>query len=158
MRILRSCAGAAAVEMGLIAPIIISMMIFMIDVGVALLSQAQIAQALATSAEYATLAGQNSVASATIAANAKTYASAVSNAFLGTPTVTAVVNNGAGTGAKCCIGSSWSCSTTTTSCADGSTPGSYLKVTAQYPFKTLFPTDTYLLGTTLSDTIVAPLQ
>ena len=52
----------------------------------------------------------------------------------------------------------WTCSPTTTSCADGSTPGTYLTVTAKYPFNALFSTDTYLVGATLSDSIVAPLQ
>ena len=48
----RARSGAAALEMALLAPIFVSLMVFTIDVGIALLSQVQIAQALATSAEY----------------------------------------------------------------------------------------------------------
>lgn len=151
--------GVAAVELALLAPILIMMMIAVIDFGASLLSRAQIARALAGSAAYASLAGQNSVADATILSNARTVAAAVVSAFVAAPTVTAVVNQGAAAGAKCCPGTVWSCSTTTGfTCVDGSSPGVYLTVTAQYPFKPLFPADVYLAGKTLTDSIVAPLR
>jgi Flp pilus assembly protein TadG len=151
--------GVAAMELALLAPIMIMIMIAVIDFGAALLSRAQIAHALAGSAEYASLAGQNNVALATIAANARAVASVVASQFLATPTVTAVVNQNAAAGSKCCPGTTWSCSATAGFiCADGSTPGIYLTVTAQYPFKPLFAADVYLAGKTFTDSIVVPLQ
>ncbi len=45
-----------------------------------------------------------------------------------------------------------------TTCADGSTPGTYLTVTTQYPFLALFPGDTYLVGKTLNERMVSILQ
>lgn len=151
--------GVAAVELALLAPVMIMIMIAVIDFGAALLSRAQIAWALAGSAEYASLAGQNNVAVATIAANARIVASAVVSQFLAAPTVTAIVNQSATAGSKCCPGTTWSCSTAAGfSCADGSTPGVYLTVTAQYPFKPLFAADVYLTGKTFTDSIVAPVQ
>jgi Flp pilus assembly protein TadG len=165
MRRLRDRSGVAAVETALVAPIFVALMIGTLDMCAALLSKAQIAQALATAGQYATLAGQNknTVATATIIANAKAYAGAVSNSFLGTPTTkTAVINNNAAAGSKCCLpsstGGAWTCSTSTTSCADGSTPASYITITVTYPFKPLFPADSLVLGKSLSGSIVAPLQ
>lgn len=151
--------AVAALEMALMAPVLTTVMIAALDVGGAVLTKAQIARALAGSAEYATLAGQNAVASATIVTNARAIAGTVSSSFAGTPTVTAVVNNNAASGSKCCPGATWSCSTSTSfTCADGSAPGIYLTVTATYPFTPLFPADTRLVGKTLTDTVVAPLQ
>jgi hypothetical protein len=119
-----------------------------------------VARVLAASAEYATLAGQNGVTWATIQTNAQSIASSVTSAFVGTPTVTAVVNQGAAAGSKCCLNNStWSCSTSSSlTCTDGSTPGVYITVTAQYPLRTLFSGDTYLTGTTLTDKVVAPVK
>ncbi len=146
-------------EMALLAPLLISLLIAVTDFGTALLSQAQIARAVARSAEYATLAGQNSVATATIITNARTIAGAVASPFVGTPIVTAVVNQGVALPSKCCPDSAGlHCTARTSTCADGSTPGVYIKVQAQYPFLPLFSVDTYLTGATLSDSIVAPLQ
>lgn len=150
-------AGVAGLELALMSPILILLTIMAVDFCGALSSRAQIARALANAAEYATLAGQNSVAQTTIAANARTLAGTVANGFVGTPTTTAVVNNGVA-GSKCCIGASWNCSTTLTTCGDGSSPGVYITITASYAFTPLFPSDTTLAGKTLTDSITAPLQ
>lgn len=159
MKIFRDRSAVAAVELAILAPVPIMLMIASIDFGVALLSHAQIARALESAAEYATLAGQNNVAFATIAGNARTLAGAVSSGFVGKPTVVAVVNNAAPTGSQCCPGSVWSCSTAAGfSCADGSTPGTYLTLTASYPFLPLWSTDTLLAGRTLVETVVVPLK
>jgi Flp pilus assembly protein TadG len=161
MRRRSSRAGVAGLEFALVAPILVTLMIASIDFGAALLSKAQISQALALAAEYATLAGQNTTTSAptnaTIMANAKTYAGSLASAFVGTPTVTAVLNNGAAAGSTCCPGTVWTCSTATT-CADGSSPGTYLKISVTYPFKPLFTADARLVGKILSDSIVVPVK
>lgn len=161
MTLRRDKAGVAALEFGLIAPTLIAVLVAVIDFGAALRSQAQITRAIASSAEYATLAGQaQKLTNQAIANNVQTYAGGVSSSFLGTPVITAVVNQGAATGAKCCLTTtSWSCSTASGfTCADGSTPGVYITIKATYPFNALFPTDTYLVGKTLTASIVAPLQ
>jgi Flp pilus assembly protein TadG len=153
--------GVAAMELALVSPVLVALIIASVDVGAAFLSKAQIVQAVTTAGEYATLAGQNpnKIASATIAANAKTYASAVSSILLGTPTVTVLINNGAATGSTCCVGSAWTCSTSTTfTCADGSVPGNYITITASYPYKAIFAADKLLTGKVLTDTIVARLS
>ncbi len=154
--------GVAALELALVAPILVTLMIAVIDFGAALLSKAQITEALAAAAAYSTLAGQNTTTNptqASIAANAKTIAGSLASAFVGAPTVTAVVNNGAAKGSKCCPGTIWACSTVANfTCTDGSSPGNYITITASYPFKALIATDKYLVGKTLSDSIVAPLS
>lgn len=154
-----SSSGIAALEMALIAPLLVSVIIVAVDFGAALLSKARITRALESSAEYATLAGQNSIAWSTIKTNAMAIASSVTSPFLGTAIVDAHINQDLAAGSKCCPNSSGlNCGATTTSCTDGSTPGSYIKITVRYPFNALFSTDTYLTGTTLSDSIVAPIQ
>ena len=160
MRCLRDRSGVAALELALVAPILITLMIGSIDIGAAQLRQAQITRPLAASAEYATLAGQNNVAQATIISNAKTLAGALTGPFIGAPTVmSAVLNNNAAAGSTCCPGSTWTCSTVSGyACADGSTAGVYLTIKASYPFKALIAADTNLVGTTLSASIVARLQ
>ena len=150
--------GVAAVEMAICAPILISLFIASYDFGAALLSKARVQQALASAAEYATLAGLNGVSSASIAANAQTIAGALSSPFLGQPTVSAIVNAGAGSGSKCCLGTPWTCSTTTTSCSDGSTPGVYMKITASYPFKPVFTLDAALTGVVITGTVTLVLS
>ena len=160
MRWAHSRSGIAALEMALLAPMLATLMLLVIDFGAAFLSKARITRALQSGAEYATLAGQNNVALATVTSGAQSIAGAVTSSFLGTPTVTAVVNQGAATGSRCCVNSStWSCSTASNfTCADGSSPGVYLTLSARYPFRALFSLDTYLTGKTLSDSIVAPIQ
>ena len=161
MKPILSRSGVEALEMALVAPFLVTIIIAGIDFGGALLSQARVVRILADSAEYATLAGQNGVAWGTIQNNTKTIAMSATSPFLGTPTVNLpVVNQGAGAGSRCCIGSgTWSCSTSGTfTCADGSTPGVYITVTAQYPITTLFSADAFLTGGTLTESIVAPLQ
>ncbi len=151
--------GVAALEMALLAPMLAALLVAVIDFSGAILSKARVTRALERSAEYATLAGQNAVAWTTIAANAQTIASAVTGPFVGTPIVTAVVNAGLGTGSKCCPDNTgMHCGASTTSCGDGSTPGVYIQVQAQYPIRTLFSADAYLTGKTLTDSIIAPLQ
>ena len=154
--------GVAALELALVAPILVTLMIASIDFGAAVLSKAQISQALALAAEYTTLAGQNTTTSptnATIMANAKTYAGSLTSNFVGTPTVTVTLNNGAATGSTCCPGTTWTCSASTPfTCKDGSSPGTYLTIAVSYPFKPLISTDTRLLGKVLTDSIVVPVK
>jgi Flp pilus assembly protein TadG len=160
MRWSRSRSGVAALEMALLAPFLVTLMLVGIDFAAAILNTARITRALQSSAEYATLAGQNGVTWATIQTNAQSIAGSVTGAFVGPPIHTAIINQGAGAGSKCCLNNStWNCSTNSNlTCADGSTPGVYITLTAQYPFRALFSMDTYLTGRTLSDSIVAPLQ
>lgn len=160
MRWTHSRSGIAALEMALLAPVMATLGLLVVDFAAAFLSKARITRALENAAEYATLAGQNSVVASTIISGATTIAGNVSSSFLGIPTVTAVINQGAAAGSKCCLGTgTWSCSTSATfTCSDGSSPGVYITVSARYPFTPLFSLDTYLTGKTLSDQIVAPVQ
>ena len=160
MKLVRDRAGVAAVEMALVAPVYVSLLIAAVDLGGAVLCKAQIERTLAGAAQYASIAGQaNKLSAATIASNAQAYAAAARSPFLGTATVTTVVNNNAGTAATCCLGTSWTCSTASKfTCADGSAPGVYLSVTVNYPFKALFTADTLLTGKTLTDSVVVRLQ
>lgn len=159
MRLRRDRSGVAALEMALVAPVLVAILIASVDFGAALLSKAQVTEALAASAAYATLAGQNQVSQTSIVANAKGMAGGVQGAFLGTPVVTVSVNNGAAAGSACCPGSVWSCSTSTGfRCADGSTPGTYITIKASYPFVALIAADTLLVGKVLADQVTAVLQ
>jgi Flp pilus assembly protein TadG len=160
MKLFRDRSGIAALEMALVAPVYATLLIAIVDVGGAVLCQSRIERALAGAAQYASIAGQaNKLTATSIASNAQAYAAAVSSAFLGAATVTTVINNNAGTSATCCPGTTWTCSTSSSyTCSDGSSPGVYLAVTALYPFNTLFTTDTWLTGKTLTGTVVVRIQ
>ena len=159
MRLFRDRSGVAALEMAFVAPVLITVLVASIDFGAAMLAKAQVTNTLAASAAYATLAGQNQVAQATIVTNAKSLAGGLQSPFLGTPTVTAVVNNGAATGSACCPGTGWSCSTAANfTCADGATPGTYITITVSYPFLALIAADTRLVSKILTDHVTAVLQ
>ncbi len=159
MTLRRDRSGVAAIETALLAPLLVTSLIGITDFSMALLSRAQIARALAGSAQYATLAGQNGVATATIVANAKSMAGTVTNAFVGAPTASSVLNNGAAAGASCCPATTWRCSTSAGfTCADGSAPGTYLTVSVSYPFNAFWPADTWLLGKSIADSVVAPVK
>jgi Flp pilus assembly protein TadG len=147
-------------ELAIVGPVLVTLMIGGVDFGAAMLSKAQIIQALSGAAAYATLAGQNSsVTQATIVTNTESIAGAVSSPFLVKKSTNAVVNNGAASGSVCCPGSSWSCSTASGfTCSDGSSPGTYITITATYTFTPLFSGDTRLVGKTLTGTITAPLK
>jgi Flp pilus assembly protein TadG len=146
--------GVAAMELAIVGPVLVTLMIGGVDFGAAMLSKAQIIQALSGAA------GQNSsVTQATIVTNTESIAGAVSSPFLVKKSTNAVVNNGAASGSVCCPGSSWSCSTASGfTCSDGSSPGTYITITATYTFTPLFSGDTRLVGKTLTGTITAPLK
>ena len=160
--------GVSAVEMAMVAPILVTLLMAITDMGMALFCQAKITRAVAAAAAYATLAGQASQppSTAAIEANAITFAGGVSNSFLGTPVTKAIFNNplSVGTdnaaGSKCCPGTTWTCSTSAsfTTCPDSSSPGTYLTISATYPFKAFFGADNAIIGKTITETIVAPLN
>ncbi len=173
MRWARARSGVAALEMALLAPLLVTLMLVFIDFAAAFLDKARITRAVQNAAQYATAAGHNNVAPDSLISGATTIAQGVTSSFLGVPTVTTVINqdpnysssynssyHSYNNGSKCCLGTgTWSCSISPSlTCSDGSTPGVYITVTAQYPFTALFPLDTYLFGTTLSERIVARLQ
>jgi Flp pilus assembly protein TadG len=160
MRLWHSKKATAVLELAILAPIPIMLMIAAVDFGLALLSHAQLSRAVASAAEYATLAGQNNVAFATIAtATRALVAGTGTNGFLSSPAVTAIINNGAASGAQCCPGTTWVCSVAAGfTCANGATPGSYLTITASSTFTPLWATDSYLIGTVLTESVVVPLK
>lgn len=125
-RLGRDRAGVAAVELGLIAPILAALVIPMVDLGIGAYDKMRIQDAAEAAAQYAL-------------ANASSYnASSIQSAATNATTLSGVT----ATAAEAChcvtsgaLGSAVSCATT---CADGSTPGTYVSVSTQMSYSLLF--------------------
>jgi Flp pilus assembly protein TadG len=169
-------AGVAAMELAMIAPAFSTLLIMFVDVGKAYHQQVQIDSAVSNGAEFAYLGAQNGTAVATIMSELPTEVVAASSSLLSASNVSIYINNNQVTasttssqmstwwGQKCCLSGgagsavSWSCSSTTTSCADTSNPGVYVTVSASLPFTPYFPLDAKMTGKTLVSSITARVQ
>ena len=118
-------AGSAAVEFAVIAPLIIVMLIFVIDLGIGFYRKMQVENAAQAGAQYAAVNGfsASSVSNAVLAATSFSgiSASPAPTQFCGCPTSTGV------TAASC-----------SSACSGGSAPGTYVTVSAQADYSTIF--------------------
>jgi Flp pilus assembly protein TadG len=118
-------AGVAAVELGLIAPVLVALVIPMVDLGIGAYNKMRIQDAAEAGAQYAL-------------ANAGTYNAAATQSAATNATsltgVTATVANSCNCITSGAIGGAVSCTGT---CADGSTPGSYVSVSTQMTYHLL---------------------
>lgn len=177
----RRNAGVAAVEFGLLAPVLVMVFAGTVTVGNAVATQTRLDGAVAAGINYAIInaSNVNSTGGTTLAS---TIASLVSNSAGGTAaTVTVVVNNGpsattsggtpttSGTAAYadlyyCLTGSpgswSWGTGTATSggSCTGGGTYGKFVTISASYGFTPFFATYTFGLGSTITIGTAAQVQ
>jgi Flp pilus assembly protein TadG len=169
-------AAVAAVEMGLIAPLLSTMVTMFVDIGKAYQQQTQIISAVSNGAEFAYLGAKNGTAPATIVSEITSEVVAASNSLLTSSNVSISVNDTPITAAtttaeltgywadRCCLSGgagsavSWSCSSGATSCADGSNPGLYVTVTASKPFTPYFAADARLTGKNLVSSITSRIE
>jgi Flp pilus assembly protein TadG len=118
--------GFAAVEFAMVAPLLILMLIGMIDLGVGLYRRMQVETASHAGAQYAAFGAFDATMVATAVTTATSYskiaASPAPYTFCGCPSSAGVVT-------ATCGGT----------CPEGSTPGTYAKVSAQASYTTLIP-------------------
>ena len=147
----RRRAGTAALEFAICAPVMFGMFALMVDAGNLLRARITLAGAVASAAEYATLAGA-SVA----AANVKTVVTSVaSTAGL---TVTASVS---GPACYCPTGSPVTFATATcgSTCALNTlAPNTYVVITGTYTYTPIAPHLSKIVSTTLTESATVPLR
>lgn len=124
----RSADGLAAIEFGLLAPILTLVLLASIDLGLAYSSQIKVQQAAQAGAQYALLHGFDS----TKVSSAVTAATALSVNATPAPTQTC----GCLSGASVTLSGTPPCTTT---CANGLTPGIYVQVNANASYTPLLP-------------------
>ncbi len=118
--------GVAAIEFAILAPLLIVLLVFTIDLGIGFYRKMQVQNAAQAGAQYAAVHGFNATSVSNAVLSATSFlgiaASPAPSQFCGCPSSTGV------TTATC--GSTCSSS--------GSAPGSYVVVTAQGSYNTLF--------------------
>ena len=119
--------GASAVEFAMVAPFLCALLLGMIDVGQALWYKSQVTNAVQAGAQYAILKGFN--------------AAAIQNAITGATGLTSIQASPAPTQSCGCPNATTgvvaaACSAT---CSDGSTPATYVTVSAQASYTWLVP-------------------
>lgn len=113
-RFVRNARGAAAVELGLIAPVLVGIVVPMVDLGLGAYQKMEVQDAAESGAQYALEHGWNQ----TSVQNAATNTTPLSGVTATAAESCHCVTSGA-------IGSAVTCGTT---CADGSTAGTYVTV------------------------------
>jgi Flp pilus assembly protein TadG len=121
-RIPQDKSGATAVEFAMIAPILIAMAISIVDLGLGLYTDAQLANAAQAGALYAMQKGYDSGAMSTVAQSSTrlTGVSVAVSQYCGCPSVSGVVSTTCGS-----------------SCSDGLTAGTFAQVIATKDYGTL---------------------
>ena len=142
--------GVALIEFALLAPVLALLCVGAIDFGLAFAAQLQLAAAVDTGAQYAFLTGTNVQASAvqTVVQKATSLSA-----------VTASIAYNAAT-CYCPSGSppTLSVQTCGTPCADGSEPGKFLNISANYTYTPIFPTYALIANPTLTQAATVRLQ
>lgn len=122
----RDVRGVAATELAIVAPMLVLLMVCTADVGIGIYRKMQVQNGAQAGAQYAALYGfnANSITSAVLSAtnSSAIKASPAPSQFCGCPSATGI--------------KSATCGST---CSGGSTPGTYVAVSAQSTYMTLLP-------------------
>jgi len=142
-RLGRDTRGATAVEFAIIAPVLIAMFISIVDLGLGLYTDTQLANAAQAGAAYAMQKGYNASAMTTIAQSATrlTGVGVATSQFCGCPSASGVVNT--------------SCDS---SCNDGLTAGTFTSVVATKDYSTILSYPGLPASFHLSETATARTQ
>jgi Flp pilus assembly protein TadG len=139
MRLATDQRGVAAVEFALTGTLMFAMLGAVVDFGLAIGAKGRLANAVADGIQYAVLNASNGVTTGQIQ-------TIVQNSSL-LPHVTATVT---GPACYCVTGSTPSLTAAVcgANCADGTTAGSYVSISATYPYTAFMPAFSTLAGTT----------
>ncbi len=152
--------GIAAMEFGLLVPVLVVIFLGIVDFSVAYHDQLQLSSALASAADYAFTQGQTE-SGATLTTDVTNFVRTVSPIPLSA--VSATYNNGGSATSCYCVSGSPSTYTQTTcgaACTDGSgsTAGKYISISASFSFTPLFPLQTVVFGNSYSQSVTVRLQ
>jgi len=153
-------AGVAAMEFGLLLPVLVVIFLGIADFSVAYHDQLQLSSALASAADYAFTQGQTESGS-TLTTDVTNFVNTVSSIPLSAASAT-YNNGGSATSCYCVTGSPPTYTETTcgATCTDGSgsTAGKYVSISASFSFTPLFPLQTVLFGNSYSQSVTVRLQ
>jgi Flp pilus assembly protein TadG len=139
-RVARS--GTAALELGLVAPVLVLLIGGTIDFGMAFWTVMQVGNAARAGAAYALLNGYNNSAIQTAVTSATSLsgvsASPAPSTYCGCPTTTGVTNKG--------TPPTNGCSSSSSKCSDGFYPRTYVKVSATASYTSVVPYVATLIG------------
>jgi Flp pilus assembly pilin Flp len=146
----RDESGVALVEFALLAPVLAVLCVGTIDFGLAFAAQLQLAAAVDEGAQYAFLTGSGVQASAV---------QTVVKTATPLPSVTATVSYNS-TSCYCPTGTPPALATQTcgVACPDGSMPGKFLSITAQYTYAPIFPSYGLIANPNLSESVTVRVQ
>ncbi len=139
--------GVAALELALVAPVLLAMFGSLTDFTLALSDRMRIAGAVAGGAQYAFNQGQ-------LLAGSQQSVSAVDvqGKVLGGTNLGGVAVAVTGPALYCLANATLAADTAGTKCANGSPPGTYVIITASYHYAPLLPLYSTMAPTTLSET------
>jgi Flp pilus assembly protein TadG len=161
--LLADVSAVAAVEFGLIAPLLALFLAAIFDLGIAVYQRSVVVAAVAAGGEFALLAEQNSVAAASIVTQTSTVVQANSNGLLTAGNVTVTINNGTAATNSCCLISTspgvktFTCAATAPTCSDGSNPGMYIEIVGTHALTPILNTSS-LVGASVSSDLVERLK
>ncbi len=155
----RAGRGVASLELGLVAPTLITICIGISDFSVVYHKQLQLSSALAAGAEYAFNKGQ-SESGTTLSNDVASFVQAISAVTLSS--VTSSVNGGnIATDYYCVSGSPPTFGgpySSGASCADGSTAGQFISITGSYTYTPTFRANKAFLPGTFTQSVIVRLQ
>ena len=148
-RFLRSQKGVVALEFALMAPLLISIFMLLVDFGIAMNTKLKLLSALSAGAQYAQNYGTSLTSSnfSTFASQLSTFVSCAAD-LKSTPTITVKINNttdGSAAGNWYCVSGttpSWTqVASSTSQCATNLTAGKFVTLTISTTLSSAFPTD-----------------
>jgi len=151
--------GVAAVEMGMVAPILIGITAGISDCSLAYHEELQLSSTLASAAEYAFNKGQAETGSA-LTGDVTSFVNAVSPVTLSSVSVT--YYGGAASTSYYCVSAAGVFTGSYTqgaACNDGSgsTAGQYITISGSFAYKAVFPTDKAFMPTSYTQTVIVRL-
>ena len=147
-RLRRDRSGAAAVEFGLVAPMLVALLVPMVDLGMGTYNKMRVQDAAEAGAQYALSHGYSTSSITSAAQNATSLGATVSvtpSEACGCITATGTVDTSSYGSPPC----------TPNACSDGSTPGTFVGVATQTTYTPLLAPTTSL---TLNGTAVVRIN
>jgi len=153
-------AGVAAVEMGMVAPVLIAVCAGISDCSLVFHDKLELTEALSAGAEYAFTKGQSETGS-TLTTDVTGFVSKVSTVALSS--VTATYYGGATSTSYYCVSAAGVFTGSYAqgqACTDGSgsTAGQFVTISGSFAYKAVFPTDRPFLPGSYSQTVVVRLD
>jgi Flp pilus assembly protein TadG len=151
--------GVASVELGLVAPTLITMCVAISDFSIVYHKQLQISSALTAAGEYAYTKGQSETGTA-LASDVASFLQAISAVNLSS--ASASFNGGLNAADYYCVSGSpatysgpYNIGST---CTDGSTAGQFISISATYSYTPMFGANKAFLPGTYTQSVIVRLQ